>query len=431
MFADQARVTAPVLFGLLFAYKCAIELAYWLTLAPAYAYAGFNLNPDILSYVGVFALLLIVVLCLPKDTNRPSSYLFFILVLFVYVPLGSFCWIAGESLAYIFLVTLAFLFSFLVSKLRLPSLELHEFKASRLICLVFVFYLFVVLYLVFSAGGPDVRTLDFSNVYEIRGEGSVTGIAGYLLNWTAKVFGPFFFVYYLFRGKKCTAVIPLILQVLLYLTFAMKAYLFSAVLLLFFFLAFKKWNFVKCVPICFATIVLVGVVLAVCFDLTFLRGMWVYRMTYEPAKVEFWFFNFFQDNPHLLFSEGLIGKMLGISSPYPTTVTYVISGLHGNEYNCNTGMFSDAYSQGGFLVMIILLALFGLLMTLIDAVSSRIPVPLVVVMFSYLMINLMDGSLLTTLLTGGLGLMIVMVFLFNSDLAQKSQCRILPTQVNL
>lgn len=122
------------------------------------------------------------------------------------------------------------------------------------------------------------------------------------------------------------------------------------------------------------------------------------------------------------FADGIIGKILSIESPFSEPAPFVISRFFSYNKvasNSNTGLFSDAYSNGGFILMIIVAIMFAFILYVIDSVTYKLPLYVVVGSFSYMMFVLNDTSLQTTLLTGGMGLMIILLLLFNSSIEEK------------
>lgn len=404
------------LFTLLFVCKSTMEASYLFALSPIFGYAGFPIDMNIGTYALSIACLLLLVQLFPHNTERASSYLLLIMIITIFLPVSAFCWMANGSYQYLLMLATSFAVMLLVVRLRFNELSLRHFNAAALLNLIFLVYLFFSVYLIVKAGGIDSRAFSFENVYDIRAERGLTGIDGYLVNWTSKAFAPFYFAYFLYRNKKTLSGIVVLFQVLLYLTYAAKAYLFSIALMVMIFGVFKFSNFFKGFPIAMIVGNASSLLAIKLFGVTSLLSFWTYRLVFEPAKIAFWFYEFFSVHEKLGFAEGLIGSLFNISSPYLVKATYMVSAMYGNAYNCNTGMFSDAYANGGFFCMLVFAVIMGIILSLVDSISFKIPVVITVVMFSYLTINLMDGSLLTTLLTGGYFLLMILVFLLNSTL---------------
>ncbi|NQE01024.1 hypothetical protein [Enterococcus gallinarum] len=141
-------------------------------------------------------------------------------------------------------------------------------------------------------------------------------------------------------------------------------------------------------------------------------------MLFIPSQIQYQYFDFFSINPKLHFSENFIGPIFGITNKYgvdiPILISRIFSGRIDNMAYSNTGIFSDAFSNGGFFAMIIVSIIFGFLLLLIDSCSKYVPMRITIPAFSYIMFVMNDTSLFTTFLTGGFGLMILFVYILNS-----------------
>jgi oligosaccharide repeat unit polymerase len=407
----------------LFLYKVVIELIYVLRISPLYGYTGLRLNIDIISFVISNFYLLILIRLMPKDKRKPSTFLYLIFLLFLTIPTISYYWLNGKSHIYTFFVVLScVVVSFILKLKRIYIVE--DLKYAKIaLRLFFIFYVLITFYLVIIRGGIDLRALNFMTIYQIRAETSLPGGLGYLLNWSAKVFSPFFFAYFYYKSNKKGLLIVLILQLLLYLSFGFKAYLFSIGMLILCIYASKNNKFETTFTNSFTGLIFGSILVDILGITGSLRNSLPFRMVFVPAQIQFQYFEFFQNREKMFFADGIIGRLLSVESQFDVPVPYVISSYFhdGAVSNSNTGIFSDAYANGGFINMFLFAVLFGIILYLIDSLSNKVPQNVVVAAFSYIMFVLNDNSLLTALLTGGIGLMMVLLMLFNAQISSKKQ----------
>ncbi|NMH73906.1 oligosaccharide repeat unit polymerase [Bacillus sp. RO2] len=414
------------LFMYVFIYKTVIELIYIYRISPLYDYTGLTLDISVIAYFVSLLYLILLIMLLPKDKTRPSTYLYLIFIIFLVVPLLSFYWLNNKSIYYISFVILACLVISFFLRLVKPIYFFEEIKSAKfLLSILFILYILITIYLIVKRGGIDLRAFDFGSIYDLRSEVQFSGISGYLLNWCAKVFCPFFFAYFLFKNEKGKMLIALILQLLLYLSFGFKAYLFSIGMLVMVAIAVKRNRFERDFTWGFICIIVASYALDILNITSSLRNSIPFRMVYVPAQIQYQYYDFFENRDKMFFADGIIGKILSVESPFNQPVPFIISSYfhNGAVSNSNTGIFSDAYANGGFFNMIFFALLLAMIFYLIDSLTRRIPKYIVVAAFSYMMFVLNDNSLLTAFLTGGIGLMLILLLLFNSSLNENYETK--------
>lgn len=415
----KANINSKKLYLYILIYKTVIELVYILSISKIYDYTGLTLNINQIGFWISQLYLLVLIILFPRDKSRPSTYLFLMFVLFLVIPTFSYYWLNNQSILYTTFILLCCIIISLLLKINVIKIY-DEIKFSNVILKVlFLFYILITVYLIIKRGGIDTRALNFdsSSIYELRSEFTITGIWGYILNWCAKVFCPFFFAYFFYKKKRLNMLLILLVQLLLYFSYGYKAYLFSIGLLLMVVLVMKKDKFERDFTLGLTSIIIISLAMFKLNITNFLFNSIPFRLVFVPAQIQFEYFEFFSERNKMFFADGVIGKLFNIESPFNEPVPFVISKyFHGVISNSNTGVFSDAFANGGFIMMVIFALLLGVIFIIIDSITSQIPKYIVVASLSYMIFVLNDNSLLTTLLTGGLFLMILFLFLFNSSI---------------
>jgi len=139
------------------------------------------------------------------------------------------------------------------------------------------------------------------------------------------------------------------------------------------------------------------------------------RVLYVPAILKFQYYDFFSVNPKVFFADGIIGKLLGVDSPYQRSVAYTIAyEFFGVESMANTGYWGDAYANMGVLGVILFSIVLVLIVKYIEINTNNLNISFVIssTFFSFYILN--DGALLTNLLTGGQFLLMIMLTIENS-----------------
>lgn len=400
----------------LFIYKVVIELTYAFLISPLYGYSGLTLNPNWTACLMSLAFLAIMVSASPKDKYRPSTYLFIILEVFLFTPTLSYFWLNSQSLVYTLFILLSSIVICVILRVKPCNFELKIRYTSIWFSCLFLVYIIVVIYLVVQNGGIDTRAFNFDSIYDMRSENNVSGIIGYLLNWSAKLFCPLFFAYFYFRKKYFLLLPILIFQLLLYLSYGNKAFLFSILLIVMVIYFVKRNKFDRDFILSIAAINIVAYMLDAYNISDALRRAIPYRAIFIPAQIQYHYYEFFSMRSKMHFSDSLIGKVFSIDSPFSEGYTFVIGQIYSGGGNANAGIFADAYANGGFICMICFAVIIALIFYLVDSITDKTPLYVVIGSFSYMMFVLNDTSLQTALLTGGMGMMILLLLLLNFNL---------------
>ncbi|WP_291569567.1 hypothetical protein [Clostridium sp. UBA4548] len=416
---ENNKYTNTQMFIYLIIYKTVIEFMYIYAIAPIYNYSGLTLNINKIAYVVSVIFLLLIVIFSPKNKTRPSTYLYFIMEIFLIVPTLAYYWLNNQSVVYTFFVVFSSIIISHVLKIKPVNFNIKSRTANIWVSMFFVFYVITTVYLIIKRGGIDARALNFDLIYDMRAENELNGIWGYLMNWSTKALCPFFFAYFYLR-KKYLFIIPILaLQLMMYLSFGNKAFLFSIGVIIMSVIITKRNKFVREMVFAISGLNIIAYVLDFYGISDVLRRSIPYRLTFIPAQIQFQYYEFFRTSKKMHFADGAIGKILNIDSPFQQKVSFIIGSYfshNGLGTNANTGMLADAYANGGVILMIFIAIFFGIILNIIDSATNKLPVYVVVGSFSYIMFVLNDTALLTTLLTGGMGLMILLLLLFNSSI---------------
>ncbi|WP_313586239.1 hypothetical protein [Exiguobacterium sp.] len=326
-------------------------------------------------------------------------------------------WLSGQSSIYYFTVVIGFIIISMFIKMKKVYIISKFQYSNNLFYLLYLFYFIITVYLIFIRGGIDLRAVSLEEIYSLRSEQNIDGINGYLLNWSAKVFCPFFIAFYLYKKKYSLVILTVFLQLIMFLSYGYKAYLFSVIMLAFVLIGKRKNNFEKNFSLGVSFSIITSYIVYVLFTSTTLINTIAFRLIFVPVQIQYQYFDYFSKFEKMNFSQSIIGKLFNVEDDYHQPISFVISMYYqGVISNSNTGIFSDAFANGGFVLMIIYSMIVGCIFYVIDIVTFKIPVVYTVSALSYLMFVLNDNSLLTSLLTGGLALMIILLFLFNSNI---------------
>lgn len=404
-------------------YKLSLELSYVFVMSPRFSVSLLTTNLNWWKFVVSCILMAATLGMFPRDTEKPSTYLYGILYALIFVPMVSYYWLNDQASVYILVETFCFL---LIAALLRSAGKLHfDIRLKKMpdpeigawcVKLLFAVYMVATFVLIAKNGGLDFRTLSWSAIYQVRGENSVSGIWGYLLNWCAKSFMPFFFGYFLMSRKYTAVILVCILQCLTFLAFGFKAFLMAVVMLVG--VSFLMWFDRKQFNANLVGVLCLGNVVASVIDKLKITdvGMLLlpYRTLMLPAQGQYEYYTFFNHHDYLNFSEGMIGRLFGIPYPYDDQIGRIVNMyIYGpdKQSNGNTGVFSYGFADAGFWGMILSAVIIIALLIIVDRSSRKLPVTFPVCAMAYQMFIMNDNSIFISLNTGGIlwTLMLIMV----------------------
>lgn len=399
-------------------YITVFNLIYAYLVSPIFSYSGLVFEPDISKFIfaQLTTLLLITVF---KKKNISSAHLIYLLFVNLYIPFINFYWMANKSNAFAVMIFISFLILFLVFRVVRP-IKLEKLPIDIKIKIeapIFILTVLVLLLFIMKFGGIDSRSFDFTTVYEIRNEQQYTGIWSYLFNWLSKLLIPFLIVVFYYKGKYTLLLTVIFMQTFLYLSTGSKTILFSSFIILISCILIKKRKFFIGIPLLYSLIMVASSLIYVIFRSINLLSIFPIRQLVIPAQISFQHYDFFSVNEKLYLREGLFGKIIGESSPYLRPSTKLVG---DGRSNANTNFLTDAFDNGGFIFMIIFLMCFILVLIYIDSISYYWNNHgMITSLFIYTIIILNDGALLTTILTWGLGILLILILLIEPNTGGK------------
>ena len=282
-----------------------------------------------------------------------------------------------------------------------------------LICCLFVVFL-VAWYLVSGV------SLNFNlfKVYEFRAENakaSSVGLLAYTNSWTYQVMNVALFAICLMYRKYFFAVVVLLVQVFFFAASTHKSVLFYPLMIFGVWLFFSKTNKLVFVPIIFSFVILITLITYYIYGDIFSTSLFSRRVFFVPANLTFAYFDFFDSNPRVYWSNSILSPLLDY--PYNEGVPFVIGSYLGFEgMGANNGFVSSGYGHAGLTGVMAYSFLIGLILRFLNELSKQ-SVPLwfsVALVLIPLRNVLISSDLLTVLLTHGFLVAILILYLYRS-----------------
>lgn len=402
-------------------YKVVLEVVYVRVVAPIYSYAGLTWNPSAEYFFISYSIFFVLLVMLPKDDTKPSNNLVLLLFFTTAVPLLSFFWQSSQGLEYVLYVALCFVVMCSVIKLAKPlrvplTVTAKGLKQVKLSTLVFLVSLGSVILLAVKTGGVDPRALNFALVYELRGDQNLTGVWGYLVSWVTRLLLPFCIVTFAIQKKRTLLILSILMQVFMYLSTGSKTTLFSVILLVAAVQLLKRGVWQHGIPKLYSLITVASAAIYLITDYLMAIALFPTRQLIIPAQISLSHFDFFSVNQKLHLSQGLVGRLLGLPSPYSQEAGFVVGLYNGSGGNWNAGFLADAFDNGGVLYMLVFSVILAIILKFVDSISARSENRYWYTAYlTYSIIILNDGSLLTSLFTWGLGLLLIFLYIVASQ----------------
>lgn len=435
MYIGKKTSNNRILWLWLLLYKCAIEIAYYFVVSPVYEPVLFW-NPNRVAFYISTCLMLILIVTMPSDTERASFYVCLLFDMLSVIPMLSLYWMTNQKLYIIAMVAAMDIIIHIL--LRIPIRKKIVFqilggRSASLIKIIYALYILTIIYFVIKSNGINIQLLTLSDdaVYSVRAMSSYGPfIMPYIFEWNQKVLFPFFFGIGLFEKKKIYIVGSLISQLLLFLCYGNKLTLLiiGLMIALYIVLKFKK----RCENVIALGAAGIMAVLPLLYAVPLSQRIgkvvnWLVAMRtiFLPAMIKFNYFDFFSTHEYLYFSEGQIGRLLGIKYPYNNAIGVIVSNYFYGEGNGNnnTGVIADAYANMGFAGMILIAIIFVLSFRIIDSFAGYFPREVKIMVISLFAVYMNDNAFLTTILTNGLFVMIVIIGIYNASF-KKKKCNI-------
>jgi hypothetical protein len=400
-------------------YRILLDVLYIYWVNPIYDYSGFLLEVNMFKLTISYGLIFIFIMIIPKTEDRVSYMILQLHFIVMIIPLMTTYAMANMSTYFMMMISASFAMQIILIR-NLPLIRLYKIKNIKII-LICVFGLLTVItyFYLLKSQKINLSSFDFNATYDIRAEQNIDGgLIGYLISWQFRIINPALIIIFYLKKYYKLSIIIIGLQVLLYLMVPHKEVILSiGLIFIILYLAKKNYRFDYSFInfLCLSSIGFVAIYEYFKNLLPF--AVLPVRLLFEPARIKFQHYEFFSEEGKLHYSEGMIGKILGLDYPYTLPSGYVVS---GGISNSNTGYLAYAYDNAGFIGMLFMSLLFVFILLLIDSLIKNEKKNIVFALLIYPMIVLNDGDLLTLLLTGGFFLLIIILFVFNDISDTKS-----------
>lgn len=393
-------------------YRILLDIAYTLYVYPKFSYYHFNLNYDIGFCILSYAFVLVFAGFVPGllRKKRMTDLVIALLIVIYFIPYTTLLSLCSHELGYAFFVfSYCLLLVFFNKTITLDKIKIkfskHKLSDSKLFIALIVFCGLIVIIVSGIFTGFRI-SFDLSEYYEYRAaarENAMPELLRYLYNW-AIVGLDVGLAYCLINKKTVLSVFVIFANLLAFSYNGKKSVLFILIIIVFVSLAFKE-KYLKKIPLAFAGLTFLGLIEVITRGgESFICKHFIRRMLFIPPFMGTIYYDFFSSH-ELDYLRASILRRFGFVSPYTNIPRYIgqvyFADVGIMAMNANTGLCGDAFSNFGYLSLLIAPLVIVLTFKIIEACSRNVDFRIKVVVSIWLAYSFVSGAYFTLLLTNG------------------------------
>ncbi|WP_446370303.1 hypothetical protein [Coleofasciculus sp. G3-WIS-01] len=401
-----------------FILKITLDLSSYYVLAGRYAPFTLTLDLNLGKLVESYCLLTVIVLAIQAKIHRISYTVIWLFLIIHYVPLLTVYGLSNESRYWMYSVTLFWLFVFCIIQIPIKIeplfariFILKETKKNLTFFYFFSFCIIAYAILAFLSANNSYLTINFVDIYNLRASLSFNlPLSNYFINWMGCIIMPFFISFSMINKKYLTLGVSICGEILLFAASGQKTFLLIIPLIIV--ITWRSKSRIisfSWLALSMATIIFLSS-MAFYIGETWLTAIFTNRLLILPAVISFQHYDFFSENSPTYLAHGILKNF--VQYPYDTLPWYVIGKLYyGNPHvSANADMISDAYMNFRDFGVFLLAPLFAISLRLIDGFCRVRDQRLVLSMVLVPLLYSLNTSFLTSILTAGFGIAILLLY---------------------
>jgi hypothetical protein len=416
---------AWLLFGIVTFVGC-FQQVYLNWLYPVFAYYGFeHSHPKIGYLLLAWGLSVGPALWMPIKLTRPSQLIYWVLYLTVFIPsmfVPLYVGLQDAPEVASLMVTLFAGFAITGTSYYLPLLRLHPpWISSRAYSRMFFCVTAGLMLWVFLIFRGNFRIVSFADVYDLRSaaddimEGSSVH---YAVMWLSAVIGPCLMAWGIVRKRASMFLAGVFVQGFVYSAMGAKSVIVSIVVapVLAFILRDKGASFGLKVSWGCALLTLVlylGRSVGGSESLFFWLFSLVFMRTFgNSGLTTAWYHDFFLRNPPTYYSH-VKGVSWFVMYPYTNPLGIEVGSFYSGDPTLDANAHfwaTDGLAAWGLLGILVVSVVCTLVFWVLDSTAKGHDLTLTALMVSFVAMNLANISLFTSLLSGGLGFLILFLY---------------------
>lgn len=406
----------------LLVYYGIMEFYYVDFIVPNYEKYGFHASLNLFKYIESKFLFLLVV-AISIMVSRVSGFVYSIYIFFIvffFVPISITYSLSNQEALPMYATSIILLGLAFTSGIHIKAPTLGKRLSPGIILLII---LFAVIPFGFQFGlyiNPgNLLLVDIDETRKFF-DTNTKPLFDYFYNWLVKAVLPLCLVYFTIRKKYYQACITLILALYLY-TISGNKIVYITIFVTLFFSFFGQDYFQKIRY--FLYVLIIGLIVIPLVDYAVLdsnglKGVFVMRMFFLPAELNYLYLDYFRD--HYIYYSSSTFFNLFTEYPFDKPIGYIISENYFGEpgMNANNGIIGDGFMNMGYLGVAINIILVVLVMMVFNSLR---PDPRYLGIFFVMVFLFLSVPMLSMFITSGI---IVIAFMFITVLKNKHVIKI-------
>ncbi len=393
--------------------RALLDVGYVLVVYPVFShgYERYELIWDVSRYVESWVIFVILVMISPTKIKKPSDFYVLFMLFFLILPILSLYALSDKSRVYMYFVLLSYVVIIVMRRLSLTAFRSEILKEWHVKTICILGMALTAGWMLIARGAQ--YSLSLEDVYEFRPEASAAldvSFMAYINIWSYKVLGPVVLTLAIIRRSLLLFLFALVFHVLAFAYSQHKSVLFYPVIVV-----ATAWLFSRPRPIIFLPSAIAGISLLALIlyerDLIFWVSILYRRTTFLVANITFYYMEYFDSVGYLWWSNNVLSRFLDY--PFDLPPAAEVAASVGLNANFNNGFMSTGYMHGGGLGLVIYSVIVGLLLQVMDAMGRKHRSTFLVVAVTLVPMHslVVSADLLTSLLSHGLGLAVVLLIL--------------------
>jgi len=399
-------------------YKIILQTIFMSIIYPIYFNTSLRLEKNNSYYFLGWIMIILGSYWASKELSKKkmSSNIMVLLFLFAFVPSLI---LAGVIYTKFFFEIILYFFVLLFVYYVVPD---FSFKRPRKIFLKPAIYIgisilsIVIVYIWYKYAGHRL-TLDVSDIYVVRAEASLNNMPTVFryIYISAKNFLPLVIVYFLHQKKIFLFIWTILLQYMVFLYDGSKTTIATFLLSVLCYIGYKYIkNFEHFYPLFTTGLCFVSYLEHIFVGSINIIHYFIRRTIIVPAAIHYYYFDFFSENQFDFF-KGTILRRIGFESVYsdigiPKTIGKIYAGTIDNSMN--NGLFSDAFSNMGYIGIVVMPILIVLVIKIFQAVSYDLPLYIPASCLFMIIFTIISNSYWSYFITHGFIFMIIILYLW-------------------
>jgi hypothetical protein len=381
-----------------------------------FEYFGFLMNRSTNIEILFSVLFSIIPIYYHKGFTSISSAISSFIYILIYVPTIIVFYFNSSN--DVFLIQLLFcfcmIFLFLSDRFNVKTISFKNVINSNHI---FILTSTVTIYVIYIYRS-NLQFLSFYDIYELRSDNDnllVGSFDIYIFSWLKNVLIPICFAYGIYYKKRMGLFIGLISCIVIYMAIGSKASLLLPVIYLGIYFTLRK-NVINWLRTSLKYLAISIFVISF-FNFGMLPSIVLARTIGNGGLLNFWYYDYFLNNPYTYWSHINLINYFTDSYPYEGFQLGQVVGMEywSLEMNANANFWAtDGFAAFGIYGVIIITFLVFLFLIFLNGITKKHNLNFVLICYIPFVLSLTNASLFTSLLTGG-GILLCIFFLFNQQ----------------